>query len=136
MIKANELRIRNWVIFCSQSYIVLSIDEEFVKLETDYNGFIEVFINEIKPIALTEEILLKAGFEKKISILGNFEIKHIDYRFVQFVCFLLPDNRLEVEFFAKHNNVDERGYLTTIKYLHQLQNLVHSLTEQELEIKL
>ena len=61
---------------------------------------------------------------------------YIDYRRNQFVCFLLPDNTLEVEFWAKHNNIDERGYLCTVQYLHELQNLQIFITGQELTINL
>lgn len=91
-------------------------------------------INLLTGILLTEEWLLKFGFERMVDLVGKSQIEYIDYRMDQFVCFLLPKKGLEIEFWAKHNNIDQRGYLTTLQYVHQLQNLYHALTGQELSL--
>jgi len=73
--------------------------------------------NEFKPIPLTEEWLIKFGFEilNKNAIynylLLYWNIKDEEYDFVR------------------------EGKATTIKYIHQLQNLYFALTEEELTIK-
>lgn len=73
----------------------------------------------IKPIPLTEEILLKCGFKDKLP----WEKGNI---------ILDSENRLSV--------VDSTGYgviaARNVIYLHQLQNLYFVLTGKELEVKL
>ena len=80
------------------------------------------FIKFIHPIPLTEEILLKCGFEEQ----ELFE-DHNPF-------FVLGSFSLSTDSFAK-----ERFFYDCdieIKYLHQLQNFYFVLTNQELEIEL
>lgn len=129
MIAVNELRVGNKVK-CKTSndagiYTVLALDGLHLK----------IYLNEprnkwhsedlIKPIKLTEELLLKCGF-KLITAdggacgdytywsNGTIELNNIGYWFV----------------------VSTDFYHPKIKYLHQLQNLFHALTQTELEINL
>ena len=135
MIQAQELRIGNWFEHCGfyyQSTGVLENASYFTPKE-DFGDRL-AYLAEIKPIPLTEEILLKCGFERTITPMQALD--YIDYRMNQFVCFLLPTGKLEVEFYANNNKIDERGYLTSVIYLHQLQNLFYCLCGKELEVKL
>jgi hypothetical protein len=125
-IKASELRTKNYV-------------------QTDYEGILEVInINSegfdyidarkptfqalgrfpldcVKPIPLTEEWLLKFGFEK-----NSYWFK--DDNMLRFG---LIDNKLHCSI-----GNDENGFLyNRINYVHQLQNLYFALTGQELEFK-
>lgn len=86
-------------------------------------------------ITISPEWLIKFGFEKTIDIVGTYKIEYIDYRINQFVLFCLPSGITEVEFWPVHNNIDERGYIAGLKYVHQLQNLYYLLTGKTLEIK-
>ena len=84
-----------------------------------------------KPIPLTEEWLIKFGFEK--GYLNYLVLKE------EFYCYCYEKSKgLHIEVFA-HDEEDEvidSEYLTpTINYVHQLQNLYHALTGKELEIK-
>ena len=90
---ASELRIGNWV----------SWDEE-----------------KLTPIPLTEEILLKCGFEK--DRFGNYSLGLFE---------LLYNDIIGFRF-----SMEGQWCYEEIKYLHQLQNLFYSLCGKELEIKL
>lgn len=89
------------------------------------------------PIKLTEEILLKAGFEKKLTKLKG-DVDYIDYRIDHFALFILPKGIIEVEYYALNDDItmEERTYLVTIKFVHQLQNLHFILLGKELKIEL
>jgi hypothetical protein len=105
MIKSQELRIGNRVLLNNKYLIIRS---------KDFNN--NIFDN-INPVKLTEEILLKCGF-LPCSIRDNhYTIKghHI---------WLLEDR-----FYCDKNGVQ-------LKYLHQLQNLYFALTGNDLIIEL
>ena len=70
-----------------------------------------------KPIPLTEEWLLKFGFEKKGVNRTRWTFWKID---------LVEDEKGIYSF-------DESRIYIDIKYVHQLQNLVHALTNEELK---
>jgi len=70
-----------------------------------------------KPIPLTEDILLKCGFEKDGTTYHN-----------QIAIYHIYDN------FTYNVNYFEHDNLIEIIYLHQLQNLYFALTNIELEI--
>jgi len=74
-----------------------------------------------EPIQLTEEILLKCGFEK---IRTDYFIEGIRFYVSK------PDN------FDDFVLVDKDSVLTIVKHLHQLQNLYFSLTGEELKVNL
>jgi hypothetical protein len=73
-------------------------------------------LDKIEPIPLTEELLLKCGFEKRVW--GN-------------VTYYNPNLDLDRDFRVR--GID---WNVQIKYLHQLQNLFFALTGEELEVKL
>jgi hypothetical protein len=113
MIKANELRLGNWVK--GNGYYKI----EFIDHQTD--GY--------EPIPLTPEILEKCGFEKSKGYIDfNLEITNNH---------LLNYSDEELSVFV--NSQNEHGYeafITPCKHLHQLQNLYFALTGSELEINL
>ena len=83
----------------------------------------------IEPIPLTEEWLLKMGFEKEID----------DSSFIRKVYYYIND--FEVEFhgnklvFRVENKHVTNYFAHHTKYVHQLQNLYFALTGEELELK-
>jgi hypothetical protein len=110
-IKASDLRIGNWVLHEGKMYRVIWRDLGFEKVN-------------FEPIPLTPEILEKAGFsdfnKDEKYFIGRFKlVKEKDnYRLSQSVSSVyLP-------------------VANKIQYLHQLQNIIHSITGQELTINL
>jgi hypothetical protein len=109
--RAEELRIGNYV------YVDYEIKQFKMSWFDDHVNFEEEF----KPIPLTDELLLRLGFE--LNECDNYELAYI------------------VEINSTFTIIDEeRGYFyidarnNEIKYLHQLQNLYFALTNKELEI--
>ena len=106
--KANELRIENWV----------NHDGRLISIELKHFQDILLYPNEQRkyaPIPLTEEWLLKFGFKKENNFTwGNLEMELMQ-REDGFWIWLGADLYL--------------------KHVHQLQNLYHALTRKELTIK-
>ena len=117
---ANELRLNNFIfddngdttkVFSLSGYGCPEINDDQVS-------------NRYKPIPLTEEWLVKFGFEKDIetkswSILTSLE--KFDYLFE-------ISNKYQHYFQPDFARID-------IKYVHQLQNLYFALTGEELTLK-
>lgn len=133
MIKANELRIGNVFRGVGGVQTVLSLEENTDRGRCNYSSdehrsmyshLILCHQNcnqykpfEIDPIPLTEEILLKCGFEKaKVNTIINAYISFSFY-------LTIYDDKLFYEW--KGGNIE-------VKHLHQLQNLYFALTGQEL----
>jgi len=116
--KAEELRIGNYVYFNEEIDLVESISHNIIhgKLFSNYE------ISEIKPIPLTEEWLFKMGFNNFLSSKNTYETQY---------CF--------VDFIEKGLcRVCYPGYPKKgIRYVHELQNYyyVNSLRFTELIIK-
>lgn len=108
------------------------LDERFTKEEY------ECTMNEVVPIPITDELLLKIGFKKKRDGYlhysdhnDEFSIKFdLGYAFIEYanLCFNPED-------------VTETNYGSSLEFsntlhLHTLQNIWHLVTGKELEIKL
>jgi hypothetical protein len=125
-LKAKDLRIGNIFDYYDQFVIVQKISNRFTEFGyfKDGTGFQRPFESHDfpKPIELTEDILLKCGFEKKGKRLskGWFYLWNEDGKII----------------FALAEMHDEIGQYLTIKYVHQLQNLYFALTGEELQINL
>lgn len=116
MVKANEIRIGNWIEFDNRFFEIHTISEVFPTLNTAEFGIGVVDWNNIKPIELTEEILFKCGFKEDDL-------------------FYHKDDIIISNFYEDFLTLD--GYdCSKIRYLHQLQNLYFALTNQELNIEL
>lgn len=115
----NELRIGNLVtdkdgevleVFnILQSYVRVYIDNELEDLQLSYS--------DLKPIPLTEDLLLKFGFVKNSTSWTNWR---------------RPNHTKEVRI----GFVNKLNYYNglEIKYVHQLQNLYFALTGEELKV--
>lgn len=124
--ESKELRIGNWVNATFQG------ETEAEQVEDICNGLInpwthegiESNMNTYSGIPLTPEILLKAGFEKQ-----DYEDAfwyETEWPTVGVLCTCDEDRGNYV--------FDENTDTLRIEYLHQLQNLYHSLTGEELTI--
>lgn len=122
--KAEELRICNLVNVdgFTQNFTITEIKERTIRasyIRTDinqkHNSIIE--IHRVKPIQLTEEWLLKFGFEEWDK---NAWQKGFD----------LSIHKIDSIFWYNNNGIN-----VLIKYVHQLQNLSFALTAEELTLK-
>jgi hypothetical protein len=121
MIKSNELRIGNLVSYDGRVFEIDSIAKEFPTLNTIEFGIGVVDWENIEPIPLTDEWLLKMG--------GN-KVNNLDW------CIMFGG----IEFYCRYNKFWYSSigsvYLSDkIQFVHQVQNLFVALTNQELEIK-
>ena len=138
MIKENEIKVGNTFYFPFHKqnvsiigYAKIEKDDSFkVQFETN-GGILLEPLSVLKPITLTEELLLKYGFEKVKNIRGSYELKglriHSQYP---------PPHKEEL-----FNGVTEVYYyehpiwcFDACKYLHKLQNLYFFLTGKELSV--
>ena len=124
--EAKDLRIGNLVI---PEYA--SPDKDlYVELTTKDIYYMDGGVYHFEPIPLTEDWLIKFGFEyRKKTYSLNTSSESFDYFFIEKYGFGL----------WKHNKGYSINELTKptdfyIEYTHQLQNLFHALTGKELEI--
>ena len=127
--KATELRIGNEV-FYEETEITLSISDLVVIDLANKQGYEHKY----KPIPLTEEWLLKFGFEetyaKNCFKKRLFETEHFIY-----VTITKTHNILSIGDRYISNEYIMVFVTNPIEYVHQLQNLFFALTGNELEIK-
>ena len=147
--KANELRVGNY-LFCHRYLsIVQGVNSEVVIVLKCLNTLkvIEFGSNEIKPIPITEEWLLKFGFDNwglgtqwnnefesyvryvrhnDLDGTSNFEIHYIKSTY---------GNSEHYQYFISCDEDDRLNWGEDIEYIHQLQNLYFALTGKELTIK-
>jgi len=138
--KSNELRIGNMVMISEVKCKVIGIEGcknikngfsvfDTVRLSGDgINSQQQIYCQGVSPIALTEEILLKCGFNKIYVTDPQLENSQSKWYIDDLEIFKFEDNH-EYLFFSF-------GQDFKIIYLHQLQNLYFELTGKELEIKL
>lgn len=136
-IKPQELRIGNliqkkeykstWRIIAFWGTSMIEVDAGLVNFPTD--DLHQCDISEFEPIPLSEDWLKRMGFE-------NID-DEIDFSEWQNGWVLIYGNGSDrQEPFTYRYSVDENGDDVTVevKYVHQLQNLIHALTGTELEI--
>ncbi len=138
-----ELRIGNLVEYFNELHeitAIASFDGEFgkVTLRKD-NEYLDVNIGHIEPTEITAEWLKKVGFEGKV-VLDHKELllksysKLINYKI--FVSVLFENGEFNSVSVLFDDGYDEYSYrdLEHIQYVHELQNLIHALTGEKLEI--
>ena len=145
-LKYTDLRIGNWVHVPSSRYysddeddfcIVKSINQDSI----DAYPFKALRYNQVEPIELTEDVLLKIGFEK-----GDTAPRYQRY-YWEVYCENGKSLRLSYDFyydgqrrlnitFREMGGVENEFKKYEIKYLHELQNAYFLLTGQEMEVEL
>lgn len=125
--KAEELRIGN--ILTDDLGNLLTVTEikhnklrcSYLRKDTGNIHYSFIDLCNIKPIRLSEDILLKCGFvDNRLSIFNDLNYMSLIWR------------HSKLWLTSEH----EPSCLEHIKNVHELQNLVKSLTGQELEINL
>ena len=122
---AIELRIGNWVYNSTTKenmQVYPMMIPQLHRIENE-NGSLEDC--NIKPIPLTEDILLKCGFET-----SQWDC-HSTFR--KNIC---SDGCIVISLEHKHVEIGDLTLDIEIKYLHQLQNMFYCLCGKELEINL
>lgn len=135
--KGNDLRLGNWIMGIGYMRVT--------ELKTELgNNFITasnkdvVFMDEedsFQPIELTEEVLLKIGFDAMHENRYMYEKSIINKHNINddvYVTFHIINKTLKINF-SKNLQILN---LYDIKYLHQLQNAYYCLTGKELEVEL
>jgi len=127
--KASELRIGSWVDCNKKRH-----NEKFIKVESICSEGINILfrryeIDDLLPIPLTEELILKCGFtvDRKTGWGGYLSPKVTNQQFR-----LKPDPEIEGNYYLAFSIFHK----WTINSLHQLQNLFFTLTGEELTIEL
>ena len=127
MIQANEIKPNNIIDTPYGIATVYGISKDCVQITLKDNESIFDFdLEDAKPIELTEDILLKCGFEVATEdggVVGSYSYwsnGKIDLNNLGFWWFVVTTD-------FHHPRID---------YLHQLQNLYFALTQTELEINL
>lgn len=115
--EAKELRIGNYVY--NGGIISLDIERLYAFNECLYD---------LQPIPITEEWLLKLGFEKEEGNLYSLYVDdNLDVSLWSDTYFSNPTIEL---------TCNGKVVCKNIKYIHQLQNLYFALTGQELKLKI
>ena len=117
MIEVQSLRVGSYYLYKGKE----------IKFDvSDFNEINHNLLDLLEPIELTEEWLLKFGFEKDIDS--------------WFYSFDYDENKETFKIFerAKENIysiIDVNNFGIEIKYAHRLQNIYFALTDKELTIK-
>lgn len=131
MIAAQEVRIGNWVTYEGKAYRIHAISEELPFLDTIEFGIGVVGWKDLEGIPLTEESLLDLGFEKTDDYGDQFyyALKNHGQRHY-YICFDHDDISFWLSVLGSCTSLiyDAENF----QFVHQLQNLFHSLTGQEL----
>lgn len=117
MIKPNEVRRKNLVEYDGRVFEIDGIAEVFPTLNSIEFGIGVVDWNNIRPIPLSEDMLLRFGFKKSY---GEFTKEGFSFR----IC----SNEV---FTDEEYNATK---LCKVDSVHQLQNLFFSLTGEELTV--
>lgn len=134
MIKPNELRIGNALEYfvedsLSESEWILNIvDADDIALACKDEYFNKYY----RPVPLIPEILVKCGFKRH-----TYEMSGCKVWYLQDTSWRVAQSyRDENEYKLWHERVSPPTWnLKTLNYLHELQNLIFSLTGEELTFK-
>ena len=140
--KANELRIGNWIKYEDKLVQVVQLSSLMILCQRDENQFLVNCAPKVfQPIELTEEVLLKIGFKncnaRYVDIykiekwIDEFNFISIDYRDLRNSNTTLNITHINDETYNQCTLLKNN-----IKYLHQLQNAYYCLTNQEMEVNL
>ena len=126
--EAKELRIGNLIEIISEKQIAVITSILFNAVYSTYGTH---DFDYIKPIPLTEEWLLKFGFEWcRSKYTGEPDILYIDISQNESIAF--EKGEFFIHSLAGH---EVFTFWWEIKYVHELQNLYFALSRLELEIK-
>jgi len=135
--KATELRIGNYVKWKTEDVttfeIINYITSQTIGLESDIDFDTLTPIELFKPIPLTEEWLLKFGFERQLKMKWAGD----GWIHPNSILFDLYKKNKYMGYYQAGRHTKDFFYAVSIEimFVHQLQNLYFALTGEELEIK-
>lgn len=129
-IKSDDIMLNNWFHVNGYPMYVDSIFRDTVYLEFEGNeGDVwEENIKDLKPITLTEDILLNAGFRKH-------KMSGYDSHFI-YSLFIGGETIGITAIYNADFSIMLHGVARGVKHLHRLQNIIKIVTGNELEINL
>ena len=132
MIDCKDLRIGNWVYSPEDENVIIeSVKKDWCDVRTKGDGeFHESYgcpTQNLEPIPLTPELLVKCGFEIVNSDVHN--ITHAYNGYLAINTYTEGGEYWWLRYYQGGTNIN-------IKYLHQLQNIYYLLIGKELEIDL
>lgn len=129
--EVNEFRIGNWIVYKYENgYHQVDEVRRQPVLDGYYYSVNKKLPEHIQPIPLSPEILEKCGFAKEV-------LSYVWYRLTvneDFIISIRFDRENDIVYISSRSNVF--CLPTSIKHLHQLQNLYFALTQTELNIVL
>jgi hypothetical protein len=123
--KATDFRIGNIVDMGREGVGMISGYNLYQKSIHDNGGAVADYYNEWKPITLTEDELIKLGFE-----FDSGYYKKEGKFFYPTICIMFETNTLLIE-----DMYNDNINIKKTEYVHQLQNLYFALTGEELQYK-
>lgn len=125
----NEIRLGNKILHDGKVYYV-----DAKMMYAFFSGNLDYDISKFDPIALTEEWLLKFGFQRhdegSVSAQFSYGTNPVTQDYLIYLKWIKDyENDYQLNGFPFYQN----GHFE-IKTVHQLQNFFHSLTGEELEI--
>lgn len=133
MIQPHELRIGNYVTQKTLGIIkITGIDEDYIYTTYDNSDYY-FKSSKINPIPITEDELIKLGFEKRESLSYNdwyIGINPITRDWLFYITWLKNPESINAPNVPFYKNGFHK-----LTYIHELQNLYFALTNQELTYK-
>lgn len=131
--KANELRTGNYILHNGEIIKLTGVVGNTIHWGKSNFNALAFMCDCVKPIELTEEILLSCGFTKAYHKLTG-EHKHLPNYYN------LNGFKINIEYFNGSDEISSFEFdlypILELKYLHKLQNLYFELETKELEINL
>lgn len=140
-LKCSDLRIGNYLKYNSKIVEVFGLRPRYIEYYDEDEFLVGDNPEYFEPIELTEELLVKIGFELvNTKRLAGYElVKELENNVYEFFVFKIFDNNDTLLNIRKQKGGGfEYGEFTKrgIKYLHELQNAYYLLTNEELEVEL
>ena len=129
--QASELRLGNRIQYNGDYGTVITISEYGVTVAFEEEEMYLTY-NQIKPIPLTYDRLLKCGFDREHNEPNKVDTIVYDIYYITGTDYL-------IEYYYEDGLwlfTDDIGLKVFISYLHEIQNLIFALTGQELNINL
>ena len=128
-IKAGDIMLGNYIQSPYGNYPIAEIgykdDDAYIRQKDCHAGY---YLSYCRPIPLTEDILLKAGFRKR-------KMSGYDTHFI-YSLFIGGETIGITAIYNADFSIMLHGVARGVKYLHRLQNIIKIITGNELEINL